>query len=61
MNHEGVDVKDLTIRFGRTTAIDQLSFSLTYELINHQQWKLLLTEHDYALLQAPAAKTSQPK
>jgi ABC-2 type transport system ATP-binding protein len=29
MNHEGVDVKDLTIRFGRTTAIDQLSFSLT--------------------------------
>ena len=29
MSHEGVDVKDLTIRFGRTTAIDQLSFSLT--------------------------------
>ncbi|CAB4613397.1 MAG: hypothetical protein F2601_00105 [Actinobacteria bacterium] len=35
--------------------------ALTYELTNHQQWKLLLTDQDYVLLQAPAAKTSQPK
>jgi hypothetical protein len=35
--------------------------ALTYELTNYQKWKILLTEQDYVLLQAPAAKTSQPK
>ena len=35
--------------------------ALTYELTNRQQWKILLTEQDYVLLKAPAAKTSQPK